>query len=75
MLNQLEQSGIVTKIEIDENDDIVLPFPSEILEAVGWQEGDLLNIDIFAGRIIIQKIPEGSGDGVGTPESEQGQMF
>lgn len=70
-----EQSGIVTQIELDENDDIVLPFPDEILEAVGWQEGDWLNIDIFAGRIIITKVPEGSGDGIGTLEGEPGQVL
>lgn len=51
-----EWSGIVTQLETDENDNLVLPFPDELLDVLGWKEGDTLNIDIFAGRIIFQKV-------------------
>lgn len=52
----LERSGIITQLETDENDNLVLPFPDELLDVLGWAEGDTLNIDIFAGRIIFQKV-------------------
>lgn len=67
MLEQ-QQSGILTQIETDENDNLVLPFPSEILEAVGWQAGDVLSIDIFAGRVVFRKEPGSPENGAGTYE-------
>lgn len=70
-----EQSGVLIQLEVDENDDLVLPFPSEILEVLGWEEGDCLSVDVFAGRIVIRKVSEGFGNGVGTPESEPGQVL
>lgn len=52
----LDQSGIVTTLQIDENDDLILEFPTELLEVMGWKEGDELSIQTFAGRIILSKV-------------------
>lgn len=53
--NNLQNSGISTTLQVDENDNLVLDFPSELIEAIGWKEGDLLNIEAFAGRIILSR--------------------
>ena len=52
--------NLTTKLSSDDNGDLVLDFPEEILQAVGWSDGDTLGIEVFAGRIIFRKIePEG----------------
>jgi bifunctional DNA-binding transcriptional regulator/antitoxin component of YhaV-PrlF toxin-antitoxin module len=56
MKTMLEHSGILTKLETDENGDIVLPFPDEILDSLDWKEGDTLNVDIFAGRLVFKRV-------------------
>jgi antitoxin component of MazEF toxin-antitoxin module len=59
-----EHHGIITEIETDEEDNLVLNFPTELLEALGWEEGDYLDIQVFAGRIILSKLSD-----EGTPDS------
>ncbi len=62
--NNLQNSGISTTLQVDENDNLVLDFPDELIEAIGWKEGDLLNIEAFAGRIILSRIEnQGTGGG------------
>lgn len=59
--------GITTTLQTDEDDNLVLEFPNEILEAVGWKEGDTLDIQVFAGRVVFSKVAPDS-------VSEQGQL-
>lgn len=41
----------------DENGDLLLPIPPELLERMGWKEGDTLDFSIDdQGRWILQKI-------------------
>lgn len=54
--SQEESSGILTVMQTDENNDYVLDFPTELLEAMGWKDGDVLDIQSFAGRIVITKV-------------------
>lgn len=58
----LDQSGIVTTLQTDENDDLILDFPTELLEVLGWKEGDELSIQAFAGRIILSKVSREQSD-------------
>lgn len=53
-----ESSGILTVVQTNEDNDYVLDFPTELLEAMGWKEGDTLDIQSFAGRIIISKVSD-----------------
>ena len=49
---------IVTQLTEDENGNLALEFPDEIIEAMDWKEGDTLAIEVFAGRIIFRKLSE-----------------
>lgn len=48
-------SGITVTLQENEDKDLVMDFPFELLEALGWRVGDSINIDTFAGRIILSK--------------------
>lgn len=53
-----ENSGIVTTLLTNEDGDLVLPFPFEIFDILDWREGDTLNIQTFAGRIVFSKVSD-----------------
>ena len=36
-------------------DNVILKFPPELLEQVGWKEGDTLNIQLEDGALVISK--------------------
>ena len=36
-------------------DNVILKFPPELLEQVGWKEGDTLNIELEEGALVISK--------------------
>ncbi len=54
----LEENNVnlTTKLSSDENGDLILEFPDELLQAVDWSEGDVLGIEVFAGRMIFRKL-------------------
>lgn len=54
----LNQSGVVTTLQTDENDNIILDFPTELLEVLGWEEGDDISIQAMPGRIVLSKCPD-----------------
>lgn len=45
-------------IEICDNGDAIVELPPELLEEMGWKEGDTLDISEKDGKIIIKKIDE-----------------
>ena len=51
-----ENTQLTTKLSSDENGNLILDFPDELLQAVNWKEGDTLGIELFAGGIIFRKI-------------------
>jgi hypothetical protein len=40
----------------DENGNIILDFPDELLETMGWAEGTELSIEAFAGSIVLREV-------------------
>ena len=40
-----------------DGDDLILPFPDDLLEQMGWKEGDVLiwNVDEITGQITLRK--------------------
>jgi bifunctional DNA-binding transcriptional regulator/antitoxin component of YhaV-PrlF toxin-antitoxin module len=46
----------ITTCEEDENGDLVLSFPEELLEAMGWGDGTTLDIDVIGDRIVIREV-------------------
>jgi AbrB family looped-hinge helix DNA binding protein len=45
-------------VEICDNGDAIVELPPELLEEMGWKEGDTLDISEKEGKIIIKKIDE-----------------
>ena len=45
-------------VEICDNGDAIIELPPELLEEMGWKEGDTLDISDENGKIIIKKIDE-----------------
>ena len=51
----------VTLEEDPETGDLILPFTDEILNEVGWKEGDTLKWDVLDnGNIVLTKVEEES---------------
>jgi bifunctional DNA-binding transcriptional regulator/antitoxin component of YhaV-PrlF toxin-antitoxin module len=51
----------ILEVQEDENGDQYIVFPDEVMEELGWQEGDLLNWDARGDGIIISKVNDPSG--------------
>jgi AbrB family looped-hinge helix DNA binding protein len=45
-------------VEICDNGDAIVELPPELLEEMGWKEGDTLDISEKDGKVIIKKIDE-----------------
>lgn len=43
-------------LEEDENGDVILPFPDELIKRYGWLEGDEIEFEIKEGYVIISNI-------------------
>lgn len=37
-------------------DNVIMKFPPELLEKIGWKEGDVLNIVVKDGSMVISKV-------------------
>jgi hypothetical protein len=37
-------------------ENVILKFPPELLESTGWKEGDILDINVEDGAIVIKKL-------------------
>ena len=51
-----ESPKFVTTCEEDEEGNLVLNFPDELLEAMGWGEGTTLDLDVIGDRLIIREV-------------------
>jgi len=51
----------ILEVQEDENGELYITFPDEIIEELGWQEGDVLNWDVRREGIILSKVHDPSG--------------
>lgn len=51
----------ILEVQEDENGEQYITFPDEVIEELGWQEGDILNWDVRGEGIILSKIYDPSG--------------
>ena len=59
----LDQPTFITQCETDDEGNLILPFPEELLEAMGWKEGTTLDIGVLPGTIVLREVKaEGVGD-------------
>jgi bifunctional DNA-binding transcriptional regulator/antitoxin component of YhaV-PrlF toxin-antitoxin module len=51
----------VVEVQEDENGDQFIVLPDEVIEDLGWLEGDILNWDVRGEGIILSKVNDPSG--------------
>jgi bifunctional DNA-binding transcriptional regulator/antitoxin component of YhaV-PrlF toxin-antitoxin module len=51
----------ILEVQEDENGDQYIVLPDEVIEDLGWQEGDVLNWDVRGEGIVISKVNDPSG--------------
>lgn len=51
-----ESPSFITTCTEDEEGNLILNFPDELLEAMGWEEGTVLDISALPGRIVLCEV-------------------
>lgn len=51
----------ILEVQEDDNGDQYITFPDEVIEELGWQEGDILNWDVRSEGIVISKVNDPAG--------------
>lgn len=51
----------ILEVQEDENGEQYITFPDEVIEELGWQEGDILNWDVRGEGIVLSKVNDPSG--------------
>ena len=52
----LDNPSFVTTCSEDEDGNLLLEFPDELLEAMGWSEGTVLDISVVGERIVLMEV-------------------
>jgi hypothetical protein len=61
----MTQPTFITKVLETEDGELFLEFPEELLDAMGWGEGTVLDLEIIAGNLIIRASSEDSSEQTG----------
>ena len=51
----------ILEVQEDDNGDLFITFPDEIIEALGWEEGDILEWNLKGDGVVLSKLNEASG--------------
>jgi bifunctional DNA-binding transcriptional regulator/antitoxin component of YhaV-PrlF toxin-antitoxin module len=51
----------ILEVQEDENGDQYITLPDEVIEELGWQEGDILNWDVRSNGIVLSKVNDTAG--------------
>lgn len=78
--SEIDRTSYLTTCEEDEEGNLILSFPDELLEAMGWGEGTLLDISAEEGQIVLRHVSttvvkQDYGLGGGEPEVEGGDSY
>ena len=52
----LDSPSFITTCSEDEDGNLLLEFPDELLEAMGWSEGTVLDISVVGERIVLTEV-------------------
>jgi bifunctional DNA-binding transcriptional regulator/antitoxin component of YhaV-PrlF toxin-antitoxin module len=63
----LETPKFITRCSEDEEGNLVLEFPDELLEAMGWGDNTVLDISVVGDRIILREVRPDSPEETGIP--------
>ena len=53
-----DRPSFITECSEDEEGNLVINFPDELLEAMGWGENTVLDISVVGERIVLQEVRE-----------------
>lgn len=75
-----EYPKFITTCEEDEDGNLILPFPEELLEAMGWGDGTTLDLDVIGDRLVIREViqtdvEQGIAVGGGESQVERGDSY
>jgi bifunctional DNA-binding transcriptional regulator/antitoxin component of YhaV-PrlF toxin-antitoxin module len=51
-----ELNSYLSECTEDEEGNLIITFPDELLEAMGWKEGTVLDISVLNDRIILREL-------------------
>jgi bifunctional DNA-binding transcriptional regulator/antitoxin component of YhaV-PrlF toxin-antitoxin module len=51
----------ILEVQEDENGYQYITLPDEVIEELGWQEGDVLNWDVRSNGIVLSKVNDTAG--------------
>jgi bifunctional DNA-binding transcriptional regulator/antitoxin component of YhaV-PrlF toxin-antitoxin module len=57
----------ITHCEEDEDGNLTLLFPDELLDAMGWGDGTTLDIDVVGDRVIFREVRPDTPEETGIP--------
>jgi bifunctional DNA-binding transcriptional regulator/antitoxin component of YhaV-PrlF toxin-antitoxin module len=60
-----EYPKFVTTCEEDEDGNLILNFPDELLDAMGWKEGTSLDISVIGERLVLREVVSIANDQAG----------
>ena len=60
-----EYPKFITTCDEDEDGNLILNFPEELLDALGWTEGTTLDFDILGDRLVISEVVRTGDDQTG----------
>ena len=52
----LDTPTFVTTCDEDEDGNLILNFPEELLEALGWTEGTTLDFNVIGDRLVLSEV-------------------
>jgi len=55
----------ITHCEEDEDGNLILDFPEELLEAMGWGDGTTLDIDVIGDRLVLREVRQTGSEEAG----------
>ncbi len=61
----LDKPSFVTECSEDEEGNLIINFPDELLEAMGWGEGTTLDISVVGERLILHEVKPNDSEKVG----------
>jgi bifunctional DNA-binding transcriptional regulator/antitoxin component of YhaV-PrlF toxin-antitoxin module len=51
----------ILEVQEDENGDCYILLPDDVIEELGWEEGDVLNWDVRGDGIALSKVNDAAG--------------
>ena len=54
----LDQPTFITQCETDDEGNLILPFPEELLQVMDWGEGTTIDIGVLPGTIVLREVKE-----------------